>query len=128
MLTITALYAGALGVASIVMASQAGRLRGSTQISIGDGGNREMLLAMRKHANFVEVVPLCLVLIGILELNGVTPYAVHGLGGGLLVFRIVHAVSLKADTITNPGRFIGAAGSALVTAVASVWAVVTFFV
>ena len=70
-------------------------------ISIGDGGNREMLLAMRKHANFVEVVPLCLVLIGILELNGVTPYAVHGLGGGLLVFRIVHAVSLKADTITN---------------------------
>ena len=87
-----------------------------------------MLLAMRKHANFVEVVPLCLVLIGILELNGVTPYAVRGLGGGLLLFRIVHTVSLKADTITNPGRFIGAACSALVTAVASVWAVVTFFV
>ena len=42
MLTITALYAGALGVASIVIASQAGRLRGSTQISVGDGGNQEV--------------------------------------------------------------------------------------
>ena len=127
MLTITALYAGALGIASIVIASQAGRMRGTTGISIGDGGNTELLLAMRKHANFVEVVPLALVLIGILELNGVTPWAIHGLGAGLLVFRIVHAASLKADTITNPGRFIGAAGSALVVAVASVWAIVTFF-
>ena len=128
MLIITALYAGALGIASIVIAAQAGRLRGATQISVGDGGNQELLLAMRRHANFVEAVPLSLVLIGILELNCVTPHAIHALGGSLLVFRIVHAVSLKADTITNPGRFIGAAGSALVAAVASVWAIVTFFI
>jgi hypothetical protein len=52
--TITPLYAGLLGLMSIALAFMAGRLRESAKISIGDGGNTELLLAMRRHANFVE--------------------------------------------------------------------------
>ena len=124
---ITALYAGILGLMSIAIAFQAGRMRGQTGISIGDGGNTELLLAMRRHANFIEFVPLALVLIGLLELNGAPPAAIHGLGIGLVVTRGCHAVGLKADTVQGPLRAIGAAGSTLVIAVASIWAIVIFF-
>ena len=72
MLHITALYAGLLGLLSIVLAVQTGQIRGSTGITLGDGGNDELILAMRRHANFVEFVPIALILIGLLELNGVS--------------------------------------------------------
>ena len=39
MLHITALYAGLLGLLSIVLAVQTGQIRGSTGITLGDGGN-----------------------------------------------------------------------------------------
>lgn len=127
MLHVTALYAGILGLMSMAIAFQAGRLRGSTKIAVGDGGDPDLLLAMRRHSNFIEYVPLALILIGILELNGVSATAVHALGAGLVVARAAHAIGLRGDTIEGMGRLIGAAGSMLIIAVASVWSLVTFF-
>lgn len=124
---ITALYAGLLGVMSIVLAFGAGSLRGKTGISIGDGGNAQLLLAMRRHGNFIEYVPLALILIGLLEVAGVSNLAIHILGAGLVVARVFHAVGLKADSIENISRAIGAAGTALVILVASIWAIVSYF-
>lgn len=126
-IAITPLYAGILGVMAIVIAFQAGKLRGSTGILIGDGGNPELLLAMRRQANFIEFVPLTLVMIALLELNKVSPTAIHFLGAGLVLFRICHAIGFKAETTANPLRVAGAAGSTLVLLVASVWAIVIFF-
>ena len=120
----TMLYAGLLGLLSIGLAFPAGSIRGKTGISIGDGGNTDLLLAMRRHGNFVEFVPIALILIGLLELSGVSGTAIHALGGGLVVARVAHAVGLKADTIQSPLRGVGAGGTALVTLVASVWCVV----
>jgi uncharacterized membrane protein YecN with MAPEG domain len=127
MLGITALYAGVLGVMSIALAWLAGRRRGKTNISVGDGGDRQLLLAMRRHANFLEYVPLTLILLGLLEINGVPPTAVHVLGAGLVVSRISHAIGLKSETMQNMGRLVGAAGSLLVMLVASIWSIITFF-
>ena len=124
---ITALYAGLLGLMSIALAFVVGRLRGQTRISVGDGGNQDLLLAMRRQANFVQYVPMALILIAVLEMNGVTPLAIHTLGAALLVFRVCHAFGLKADTASGPGRVIGAGGTALVIAVASAWAIIVFF-
>ena len=127
MLTVTALYAGILGLMAFGLAFMAGSLRGKTKISIGHGDNPELHLAMRRHANFIEFVPLCLILIGVLELNGAPPAALHALGAGLVVFRLAHAVGLQADTIQGIGRAAGAGGSTRVLVVASIWAIVTFF-
>jgi uncharacterized membrane protein YecN with MAPEG domain len=124
---ITLLYAGILGLMSVAVAFQAGKLRAITGISIGDGGNRELLLAMRRHANFVEVVPLALLIIALLEMQNIPPLAVHALCGSLVLFRICHAVGIKADTVKGAGRAVGAGGSALVMVVASIWAIVVFF-
>lgn len=124
---ITVLYAGLLGLMAIVLGGLAGRIRGQTQISVGDGGNEDLLVAMRRHANFVEGVPLLLILFALLEMNGVGDMAMHIMGAVLVVARIAHAVGLKKDTVQNLMRFVGAAGTALLTVVASVWAIVLFF-
>src|ERR1700733_10478542 len=92
---ITALYAGLLGLVAFGVAFPAGRLRGRLGISVGDGGNRELLCAMRRHANFIEWVPLALILIALLALDGAPAAAIHSLGTVLVLSRISHAVGLR---------------------------------
>jgi uncharacterized protein len=123
---ITALYAGLLGLVSVGVSFVAGSLRGKLGVSLGDGGNKDLLLAMRRHANFIEYVPLALILIALLEMNGVGARNLHILGAALVIARLAHAVGIKADSMKSPGRVVGAAGSALITAVASVWLIVLF--
>ena len=123
---ITALYAGLLGLLSLYLSFQAGSLRGRLKVSIGDGGHQELLLAMRRHANFIEYVPLALILIGLLEMNSVPVLAIHVLGLALLVTRTCHAFGLKAESMSNAGRIVGAAGTALVILISSIWAIVVF--
>lgn len=124
--TITLLYAGLLGLMNIGIAFPAGQLRGKVGVSVGDGGNADLLLAMRRHGNFTEFVPLALILIGLLEMNGVSSTAIYTFGALLVLFRLCHAFGLKADTLSNPLRGIGAGGTALLTVVMSIWGIVVF--
>lgn len=124
---ITALYAGQLGLIAIAIAFLAGSTRGRLNVSLGDGGHTELLLAMRRHANFVEWVPLALILIAVLEMDGVSSRAIHSLGGVLVVSRILHAIGIKSDSMKSIARLLGASGTALVTLVASVWAIALHF-
>jgi hypothetical protein len=121
---ITAIYAGILGLLALAIGLPIGHLRGKLGIPLGDGGNQQLLLAMRRHGNFMEWVPLALLLIALLEMNGAPRLAVDVLGGSLVAARVVHATGLRSDTMRGVGRFAGAAGTALVVAVASVWLIV----
>jgi uncharacterized membrane protein YecN with MAPEG domain len=123
---VTALYAGLLGLLAVAVAFPAGMLRGKLNISVGDGGNPALLLAMRRHANFAEWVPLALILIALLELNGVSTRAIHSLGAALVIARLLHAIGLKSDTMQSVGRGVGAMATALITVTASVWLLVVF--
>jgi uncharacterized membrane protein YecN with MAPEG domain len=127
MVEITAFYAGLLGLMSIGIMLVIGRIRGATGISVGDGGNLELIAAMRRHANFVEFVPLCLILIAFLELNGVGSTAIHALAGGLFFARLCHAIGFRTDDSLKALRPIGAIGSTLVLAVSSIWAMTLLF-
>ena len=64
------------------------------------------------------LVPLALILLGFLELNGASPGLLHGLGIALVVSRIAHPLGLKHDNVRNPLRGIGAGGTTLVTLIA----------
>lgn len=127
MLTITALYAALLALIGIVLASGSGLLRAKTGVSLGPGEDPRQLVAFRRHGNFAEWVPLTVVLIAILELNGVTGTAIHALGATLVVARIAHPLGLKADDMSGAGRLIGAALTMLVTLVSAIWCLVTAF-
>lgn len=124
---ITTLYAAILALFGIALSFPVGSLRGKLGVSIGDGGHTELLLAMRRHANFVEYVPMAVIVIALLEAAGAPSAAIHALGASLVVCRVAHAFGLKADDMSTAGRFIGAAGTALVTVVASIWAIILYF-
>jgi len=81
---------------------------------------------MRRHSNFVEYVPLALVLLAGLEMSGISTTAVHAMGGLLLLFRICHAI-VFSEKMQSINRLIGAAGTAILTLVLSVWAIAAFF-
>lgn len=122
---ITILYAGILGIMALVLGAMAGIYRGNAGISFGDGGDEQLLIRMRRHANFVENAPLALILIGLLEMQGVTTVAIHALGAAVVLGRGLHAFAY-AEGVTSVVRGIGAGITALSIAVASIWGIVTF--
>lgn len=111
----TALYALVLALIGSYLAFRAGSLRGKTGISIFYGDNQQLALEMRRHANFTEHVPLALILMAILELNGATGWLLHVSGVLLVVSRVVHPIGLEAESIANPLRAVGAGGTFLAT-------------
>jgi uncharacterized membrane protein YecN with MAPEG domain len=117
---ITALYAGLLALISIVLGIRVGMMRGSTGISILHGDNMVLATQIRRHANFTEAVPIALILIAFLELNGASPGLLHGLGIALVAARIAHPLGLHHDNMRSPLRGIGAGGTVLVTLIAAV--------
>src|SRR3546814_2805078 len=76
---VTPLYAGLLGLWFFVLCMRVVVARGQLGINLGDGGNETMNRRIRGHANFVEYVPLCLLLIAILELSHFSIYLIHAL-------------------------------------------------
>jgi uncharacterized membrane protein YecN with MAPEG domain len=117
---ITALYAGLQALLGFALSMGIGPTRGKLGISIGDGGNPDLLLKIRRHGNWAENVPFALLLIALLELNGAGSTLLHGLGATLLIARIAHPIGLKKDKVYEPLRIGGALLTGLVTAVAAI--------
>lgn len=117
---ITGLYAGLQALIAMKLIFDVGQRRGKSKVSIGDGGDPDLHLAIRKHANWAEHVPFALLLMALLELNGSNTLLLHALGLTLLVARIAHPIGLTVETIAAPARMIGAAGTGLATLIAAV--------
>ena len=115
----TALYAGLLAILVQFLGGNVGATRGRLKIPLGDGGNPELIVKNRRHMNAVENVPLALLLIALVELNGMPKLWIHILGASLLVARVVHPFGLKMDSMNQPARIFGAAMTALVTVAAA---------
>lgn len=115
---ITMLYAGALALVLLVLSIRVIQARGATKVFMGDGGNELMIRRMRGQANFVEYVPMILVLLALLEYRGAAPWLLHALGATLLVARLLHGYAFAFAAHFPPGRFAGALGTQLVLAVA----------
>lgn len=100
-----------------------GSRRGKLGVSIGDAGDPALTLNNRRHLNWVEHVPIAIILIGIIEANGAPKLMIHVLGGLLVIARIIHPIGLRAETMAHPLRFLGAMTTMLVTLVAAVFAI-----
>lgn len=117
-LHVTALYAALQGLIGLVLLNRVGQLRGRTNISLGDGGKRELIEADRRHMNWVENVPFILVLFAIIELNGGSRTWLHVMGVTLLAARLIHPFGIDAEKMMLPQRIVGAGGTVIVTACA----------
>ncbi len=116
--------AGLLGLLGVSLTLAVGRLRVQKKIFLGDGGDKEMLSAIRAHANFMEFVPLCLLLIYMVsDFHGFWTVAVLSLA--LLLARVLHAGGMLG--FIPMGRTIGASVTTIALLVASVLMVVVGF-
>jgi uncharacterized membrane protein YecN with MAPEG domain len=124
---ITALYAGLLGLLLLALAINVVRGRAAFKVDFGDGGNPALLQRQRVHGNAVEYVPIGLVLLLLLELNGASAPVLHALGATLFVARVLHAWGLSTTTGRSPGRLLGTIATWLVLLSSGVLCLLTFF-
>jgi len=107
LLPVTSLYAGLGALLLIGLAIRIPPLRRHHRIGINSGGQEDLALAMRAHGNAVENLPLGLILLGFLEIQGIPAGVLHLLGGGLLLGRFLHAWGLSKTANVSFGRFWG---------------------
>ncbi|MGZ5010550.1 MAG: MAPEG family protein [Methylobacter sp.] len=93
---ITSIYASLAALLIVRLTLSVIKLRRKNRVSVGDGGNEGLQLAIRAHANAVEYIPIALMLLLTLELNGAPKILIHILGATLIIGRILHAMGLPA--------------------------------
>lgn len=116
-LAVTTLYAIPLIVIWFALWIGVTSSRGPLNCSIGDAGNPELLLKIRRHGNFIEWVPFVLVLMILAEAQGTRAIWLHGAGVLLLIGRIAHPFGLKIDNANHPLRYVGNGTNILATLV-----------
>jgi uncharacterized membrane protein YecN with MAPEG domain len=123
-LPITLMYAGLFGLFGLYLSARAGMYRGTAKASIlyGDPINMELAERVRVHQNFLEYVPMMLILMGLIEANGGSRMFLYIVGDLLILARIAHLIGLKHDNMAHKGRALGAGGTALVTAASGIYA------
>jgi hypothetical protein len=82
-----------------------GKVRHAAKVSVGDGGNEQLLRRMRAQSNFVEQTPLTLALVALVESAGKGGQWLAPAVALFLVGRVCHAVGM--DGSFGAGRPIG---------------------
>lgn len=111
---ITALYAGLCGVLLILLYLRISQRRLSSKIGLGSGGDADLERRIRAHGNFIESVPMALILLFLFEHSDADPIFIHTFGILLVISRIAHAQGLSRTAERSTGRFYGAIGTLLV--------------
>ena len=107
LLGVTSIYAGLLGLLLLALSLNVSRHRGRAKVSMGDGGDKALGAAIRAQGNFVEYAPLTLLLIALAEVQGAPTLAIHVMGAGLFVGRVLHAVGITRRPSVNLMRMVG---------------------
>ena len=119
LIPVTALYAGLHGLLAVVLANFVlyARLR------MGRVPNWQPDAALRVQANFIENVPIALLLLLILEIQGAPASVLHGCGASLFVLRLLHAFGRGTYEGANYPRLIGAQGTFVLIAFMAIAAI-----
>lgn len=116
----TLTFAAIFGVLHVIFTLRVGNYRRTSKINFGEGGDTELRNRMRGHGNFIENVPIALILLLLNDLNGLSDMSLMVLGSVLLVSRIVHylmIVTRSLPIILRPLSMLGTLGTILVSAV-----------
>jgi uncharacterized membrane protein YecN with MAPEG domain len=103
----TAPYFTAFGLIAIMNSLRIVMLRNRLKVSLGDGGHAILLHAIRGFGNFMEYVPLGLVLLLALEFILAPVWFLHLCGGSLLIGRVLHSIAFMKSEIPMAPRVAG---------------------
>lgn len=120
-LEITGIYLAILALMFIPFTLRVGRYRLRNRISLGDGGDPELVKLMRAQANFVETVPLAVLLLVAMELSGAGAVWLHALGAMLVIGRLSHYLQITGVVRPLPFRAGGMVLTLSVYLVAAIW-------
>ena len=108
---ITLQYAAILGLIYTVLTVTVVVMRGKYKVPFGDGGVQPLLRAIRAHGNFIEYIPLILILMIAYELTGGSALILNKLGLMLVYARTIHVIAMFSRLNSMPyyfGRVVGA--------------------
>lgn len=107
-MTVTLITAGLLALLLFFLSAYVVAGRVNFKVDNGDGGNPAMRQRIRAQANFVEYVPLALILLLLVEKESIGPrWLAVVLGAVLVVGRLWHAQGILTKEGTSAGRFMG---------------------
>ncbi len=107
-MTVTMVTTGVLALLLLFLAIYVVVGRVGFKVGNGDGGNEAMRQRIRAQGNFVEYVPMALILIMLIETASIGPrWLVIAMGATLVVARLWHAQGLLSRPGTSAGRFMG---------------------
>jgi uncharacterized membrane protein YecN with MAPEG domain len=96
---VTLFTSGVLGLLCVLLSVLVSVVRTRTKVLIGDGAGTPaaalLLPAIRAHGNFIEYVPIALILLGGIEVSGASRLTVEIFAGMLILGRIAHAIGIQ---------------------------------
>tara|TARA_R110000782_G_scaffold78276_4_gene155100 strand:- start:39441 stop:39818 length:378 start_codon:yes stop_codon:yes gene_type:complete len=104
-LPITSLTAAIAAVALIVLSFLVSFRRMKVDINIGTGDDVALLKRIRAQGNFIEYVPITLILLALVEMAGAGTGQLWTISGLLLGGRLLHAVGMLGGVL--PARGLG---------------------
>lgn len=103
MLMITAVAAAILGFLYFKLSINVIKFRQKYGVSIGDGGQENLLRAIRAQANLAEYAPIGLILIACLEVNQAPFWLTLILAIMFVMGRVLHPMGMQDATLSfNP--------------------------
>lgn len=105
-LTITLTIAAAAALLNIWLMLRVGKVRIAGKVSVGDGGDENVIRRMRAHSNFIESAPLVLILIAAIEFSIGTNMVLWIVSALYILGRIGHGFGMDGGSLEK-GRFLG---------------------
>lgn len=107
-IAVTASVLVACVILKLILVGKVTKARIAAEVALGDGGNRQLNVAIRAHANLLENAPFAILLILVAELQGANQWLLAALGLVFVLSRIAHAWGfIRSGGETHPGRYWG---------------------
>jgi uncharacterized membrane protein YecN with MAPEG domain len=113
--------AAAAALLNLWLSIRVGMVRQAKKVSVGDGGEEDLIRRMRAQANFVENTPIVLILIAVIEASRPGNRWLAGVALLYILARIAHGVGMDGGALKT-GRMIGTMITMLTLLGLAVWA------
>jgi hypothetical protein len=115
-----ALWVGLNALLLIYLSARVGMIRTKQKINLGDGGNPDMVKAIRTQGNYIEYAPAAIGGLVLLALLNTSVLVIHILGGVFFFGRVAHLLGLGMG-VWPQGRMVGTVLTMLTLLVTGLW-------